>query len=103
MFGWTNGPELTAHALADWCRFTDVDPAYIDPGSPWQNGFCESFNGRFRDELLVCEQFTTLLEVQVLAEDWRIEYNTYRPHGSLGGLTPEAYREQWINDKERLS
>lgn len=98
-----NGPELTAHALADWCRFTGVDPAYIDPGSPWQNGTCESFNGRFRDELLVCEQFNTLLEVQVLAEDWRIEYNTYRPHGSLGGLTPEAFRQQWINNHEALS
>jgi transposase InsO family protein len=97
-----NGPELTAHALVDWCRFAGVDPAYIDPGSPWQNGFCESFNGRFRDELLVCEQFNTLLEVQVLAEDWRIEYNTYRPHGSLDGLTPEAYRQQWIN-QNRLS
>jgi len=98
-----NGPELTAHALIDWCRFTGVDPAYIDPGSPWQNGTCESFNGRFRDEFLVCEQFNTLLEVQVLAEDWRIEYNTYRPHGSLDGLTPEAYRSQWINNKNRLS
>lgn len=98
-----NGPELTAHALADWCRFTGVDPAFIDPGSPWQNGTCESFNGRFRDELLVCEQFNTLLEVQVLAEDWRIEYNTFRPHGSLGGLTPEAFRQQWINNHDSLS
>jgi transposase InsO family protein len=85
-----NGPELTAHALTDWCRYTGVDPAYIDPGSPWQNGVCESFNGRLRDELLACEQFDTLLEVQVLAEDWRIEYNTYRPHGSLDGLTPRS-------------
>lgn len=98
-----NGPELTAHALADWCRFTGVDPAFIDPGSPWQNGTCESFNGRFRDELLICEQFNTLLEVQVLAEDWRIEYNTFRPHGSLGGLTPEAFHQQWINNNEELS
>ena len=98
-----NGPELTAHALADWCRYSGVDPAFIDPGSPWQNGTCESFNGRFRDELLVCEQFNTLLEVQVLAEDWRIEYNTYRPHGSLGGLTPETFHQQWINNHEMLS
>ena len=97
-----NGPELTAHALVDWCRFTGVDPAYIDPGSPWQNGVCESFNGRFRDEFLACEQFNTLLEVQVLAEDWRIEYNSYRPHGSLNDLTPEAFRTTWIN-RNRLS
>lgn len=86
-----NGPELTARALADWCRYTEVDPAYIDPKSPWQNGICESFNGRFRDEFLACEQFHNLLEVQVLAEDWRTEYNTYRPHGSLhwlAGLRP---------------
>jgi putative transposase len=95
-----NGPELTAYALQDWCRFTGVDPAYIDPGSPWQNGTCESFNGRFRDEFLVCEQFDTLLEVQVLAEDWRTEYNSYRPHGSLGWLTPDAYRDQWINNRQ---
>jgi putative transposase len=98
-----NGPELTAHALTDWCRFTGVDPAYIDPGSPWQNGVCESFNGRFRDEFLTCEQFNTLLEVKVLAEDWRIEYNTYRPHGSLDDLTPEAFRTAWINNQNRLS
>ena len=54
-------------------------------------------NGRFRDELLTIECFDTLLEAQVLAEDRRIEYNTYRPHGSLGGLTPTAYYQKWIN------
>jgi putative transposase len=95
-----NGPELTAHALTDWCRYTGVDPAHIDPGSPWQNGICESFNGRFRDEFLACEQFDTLLEVQVLAEDWRIEYNTYRPHGSLHWLTPDAFHSQWITNRQ---
>ncbi|GAB1693497.1 hypothetical protein KRM28CT15_53000 [Krasilnikovia sp. M28-CT-15] len=98
-----NGPEMTAHALVDWCRFTGVDPAYIDPGSPWQNGVCESFNCRFRDEFLACEQFDTLLEIQVLAEDWHIEYNSYRPHGSLNGLTPEAFRAAWITNQNRLS
>ncbi|WP_084493477.1 integrase core domain-containing protein [Nocardia flavorosea] len=90
-----NGTEMTAHAMTDWCRFTGVDAAFIDPASPWQNGICESFNGRFRDEFLACEQFCSLTEAQVLAEDWRIEYNTYRPHGSLGFLTPEAFRQQW--------
>jgi putative transposase len=92
-----NGPELTAAAMRDWCRFGGTDTAFIEPGSPWQNGRCESFNGRFRDELLTTECFDTLLEAQVLAEDWRIEYNTYRPHGSLGGLTPAAYYQKWIN------
>jgi putative transposase len=92
-----NGPELTAAAMRDWCRFAGTQTAFIEPGSPWQNGICESFNGRFRDELLTVEQFDTLLEAQLLAEDWRIEYNTYRPHGSLAGLTPAAYRAKSIN------
>ena len=91
-----NGPELTANAMRDWCRFADVVTAFIEPGAPWQNGFNESFNGRFRDEFLITEQFDTLLEAQVLAEDWRIEYNTERPHGSLHGLTPAAFRQHWI-------
>jgi putative transposase len=92
-----NGPELTAAAMRDWCRFGEVQAAFIEPGSPWQNGYSESFNGRFRDEFLATEQFNTLLEAQVLAEDWRIEYNTIRPHGSLGGLTPTQFHQQWIN------
>jgi len=95
-----NGPELTAHAVRDWARLSGTGTAYVDPGSPWQNGHCESFNGRFRDEFLATEQFDTLLEAQVLAEDWRIEYNTYRPHGSLGGLTPEAFRAQWLDQHQ---
>jgi putative transposase len=92
-----NGPELTANAMRDWCRFADVATAFIEPGAPWQNGYNESFNGRFRDEFLITEQFDTLLEAQVLAEDWRTEYNTERPHGSLRGLTPAAFRTHWIN------
>lgn len=98
-----NGTELTAHAMRDWCRLSRVETAFIDPGSPWQNPFCESFNGRFRDEFLITEQFDTLLEAQVLAEDWRIEYNTYRPHGSLGDLTPEAFMQQWAETQPALS
>jgi len=98
-----NGTELTAHAMIDWCRLSRVDTAFIDPGSPWQNGYSESFNGRFRDEFLTTEQFDTLLEAQVLAEDWRIEYNTYRPHGSLDDLTPEAFKQQWTETQPALS
>ena len=67
---------------------------YIEPGSPWENPFIESFNGRVRDELLNTEEFTSLLEAQVLAEAWRIEYNTYHPHSSLGGLIPAEYAER---------
>ncbi|MCT2587960.1 IS3 family transposase [Actinophytocola sp. S1-96] len=92
-----NGPELTAAAMRDWCRFAEVATVFIEPGSPWQNGYSESFNGRFRDEFLTTEQFDTLLEAQVLADDWRTEYNTTRPHGSLGGLTPTQFRQQWTN------
>jgi transposase InsO family protein len=92
-----NGPELTAAAMRDWCRFSDVHIAFIESGSPWQDGFSESFNGRFRDEFLTTEQFNTLLEAQLLAGDWRIEYNTIRPHGSLGELSPTQFHQQWIN------
>lgn len=98
-----NGTELTAHAMRDWCRLSRIETAFIEPGAPWQNAYSESFNGRFRDEFLLTEQFDTLLEAQVLAEDWRIEYNTYRPHGSLGDLTPEAFRQQWLIHQPQLS
>jgi transposase InsO family protein len=98
-----NGTEFTAHAMRDWCRLSRIETAFIEPGSPWQNGYSESFNGRFRDEFLTTEQFDTLLEAQVLAEDWRIEYNTYRPHGSLDDLTPEAFRQQWLDNQPALS
>lgn len=98
-----NGTELTAHAMRDWCRLTRINTAFIEPGSPWQNGFIESFNGRLRDELLTCEVFDTLLEAQVLVEDWRIEYNSYRPHGSLGDLTPEAFHAGWLTQQPALS
>ena len=90
-----NGPELTANALRDWCRFSGTGSSYIEPGAPWENPYVESFNGRLRDEFLAVEQFDSLLEVQVLIEDWRIEYNTKRPHSSLGWLAPAAYAERW--------
>jgi putative transposase len=89
-----NGPELTANALRDWCRFTGTGTSYIEPGSPWQNPYVESFGSRLRDELLAVEAFSSLLEARVLVEDWRIEYNTVRPHSALGYLprptTPRA-------------
>ena len=86
-----NGPELTANALRDWCRFTGAGTSYIDPGSPWQNPWVESYGSRMRDELLAIEQFGSLLEAQVLVADWREEYNTYRPHSSLGMRTPAEF------------
>ena len=69
-----NGPEMTAHALRDWCRFQRTDTSYIEPGHPWENPYIESFTGKLRDELLDVEAFATLLEAKVLAEDYRIDY-----------------------------
>jgi hypothetical protein len=74
-----NGPELTANALRDWCRFAGTGASYIEPGSPWENPWVESYGSRMRDELLAIEQFDTLLEAQVLVADWRTDYNTYPP------------------------
>jgi putative transposase len=98
-----NGPELTANALRDWCRFNQAGTSYIEPGSPWQNPYVESFGGRLRDELLAVEAFTSLLEARVLVEDWRIEYNTVRPHSALGYLTPTDYAKAWTATHPALS
>jgi putative transposase len=98
-----NGPELTANALRDWCRFSRSGTSYIEPGSPWENPFIESFDGKLRDELLDCEIFETLFEAQVLAEDYRIDYNTYRPHSSLGYLAPIKFAEQWCVNEAGFS
>jgi putative transposase len=98
-----NGPELTANALRDWCRFNQAGTSYIEPGSPWQNPYVESFGGRLRDELLAVEAFNTLLEAQVLVQDWRIEYNTVRPHSALGYLTPTDYANAWTTNNPALS
>jgi putative transposase len=89
-----NGPELTANALRDWCRFSHAGASYIEPGSPWQNPWVESYGSRMRDELLAIEQFDSLLEAQVLIADWRDEYNDYRPHSALGMLTPAAFADR---------
>jgi putative transposase len=98
-----NGPELTANALRDWCRFNQAGTSYIEPGSPWQNPYVESFGSRLRDELLAVEAFNTLLEARVLVEDWRIEYNTLRPHSALSYLTPTAYARTRTANQPALS
>ena len=79
-----HGPEFIAYAVADWCRFNGTDTVFIDPGSPWQNAWIESFNGRLRDEYLNGQLFETVLEARVLLEDWRIDYNINRPHSAHG-------------------
>jgi putative transposase len=99
-----NGPEFIAQALKDWCRFTGATTGYIEPGAPWQNPFVESFNGHLRRELLDMESFDTLYEAQLLLEDWRLEYNHYRPHQSLSYQTPAEYAHRWRTENQpRLS
>jgi len=83
-----NGPEFIAQAVRDWIAAVGAKTAYIEPGSPWENGYCESFNGRFRDELLNGEIFYSLREAQIIIEEWRKHYNTKRPHSALGYRPP---------------
>ena len=83
-----NGPEFTATNVREWLNRVEVQTLFIAPGSPWENGYIESFNGKFRDELLDRELFDTLLEAKVLIERWRRDYNRVRPHSSLGYRPP---------------
>lgn len=83
-----NGSEFTAHILQDWLKGLGVKTAYIEPGSPWENGFNERFNGSLRDECLNLEYFHTLKEARVIIEQWMNEYNHIRPHSSLGYRPP---------------
>ncbi|GAG36231.1 unnamed protein product, partial [marine sediment metagenome] len=83
-----NGPEFTARVVRDWLERVGVQTLYIEPGSPWENGYIESFNGRLRDELLNGEVFDTVREAQVLCDQWRRHYNAVRPHSSLGYRPP---------------
>ena len=83
-----NGSEFTAATLKDWLHKLKVKTSYIEPGSPWENGYNESFNGRLRDELLNGELFYTLKGAQTIIEDWRNHYNHVRPHSALGYKPP---------------
>lgn len=83
-----NGPEFVAQAVRDWIAAVGAETAYIEPGSPWENGYVESFNARFRDELLNREIFYSLREAQIIIEGWRKHYNTKRPHSALGYRPP---------------
>ncbi|MEM9912732.1 MAG: IS3 family transposase [Pseudomonadota bacterium] len=83
-----NGPEFVAQAVQGWIKAVGAKTAYIEPGSPWENGYCESFNARLRDEFLNGEIFYSLREAQILIEEWRKHYNTKRPHSALGYRPP---------------
>jgi putative transposase len=86
-----NGPEFIAKAIRGWLAQEAVEVLYVTPGAPWENGYAESFHSRLRDELLNAEEFASLLEARVLAQEWRDEYNHERPHSSLRYLTPAAF------------
>lgn len=94
-----NGTELTSHAILRWQKERGIEWHYIAPGKPQQNGFVERFNGRLRDECLNEHLFTSLSEARSLIETWRVDYNTCRPHTSLGGLAPAIYAQQTRNHR----
>ena len=83
-----NGPEMTAKIVRSWLSNVGAKTLYIEPGSPWENGYCESFNGKLRDELLNGEIFYSLKEAKIVIGQWRHHYNTVRPHSSLGYRPP---------------
>jgi len=100
-----NGPEFVANRIRGWLEALHARPLFIEPGSPWENGYIESFNGKLRDELLNREIFYTLEEAKILIEHWRREYNTVRPHSSLGYRppAPEAIRPEPVTGPEARS
>jgi len=91
-----NGPEFIADAIKKWLKKKHVETLYVEPGSPWENGYIESFNGKFRDEILNRELFYSVKEAKVLVEDWRLEYNNHRPHSGLGYVTPAGFAASCI-------
>ena len=98
-----NGGEFTADYLRKWLKTLDVKPLYIEPGSPWENGYIESFNGKLRDELLNGEIFDTLEEARVIIGQWRHEYNTIRPHSTLGYKPPAPEAKEPLSSIQKRS
>jgi transposase InsO family protein len=96
-----NGPEFACAAVRAWAAGTAVGALYVEPGSPWENGYAESYHARLRDELLDREEFATVAQARALLEAWRREYNTERPHGSLGYRTPDAFAAACRRDGPR--
>ena len=91
-----NGPELVCHAVREWLKAQHVDTHYIEPGSPWQNAYGESFNSIFRTTCLDRWLFSSMAEARVVINQWLEEYNTIRPHGSLDGMNPAKFLKTWI-------
>ncbi len=93
-----NGPEFTSVALSEWAYEKKINHLFIEPGKPVQNAYIESFNGKFREECLEEHWFKNIYEAREIIESWRIEYNTLRPHSSLGNLTPDEYAQKLKNE-----
>ena len=98
-----NGPEFVANAIRSWCERNGAATSYIDPGSPWQNPYVESFNSRARDEVFAREVFDTIIEAKVIYRQWRHEYNHERPHSALRDMTPAQFRTAWLQQAEVLA
>ena len=94
-----NGPELVSATVQEWLKKKHVNTHYIDPGSPWQNAYCESFNSIFRITCLDRWLFSSMTEARVVINQWLDEYNTIRPHGSLGGMNPQQFLQRWTEGK----
>ena len=86
-----NGPEFVAKSIQNWLEKLEIQTMYIKPGSPWENGYAESFNSRFRDEFLSTEEFESVRSARRMTKNWRTDYNEYRPHSSLGYRTPNQF------------
>jgi len=97
------GSEFIAKAVRDWIDAVGAKTAFIEPGSPWENGYCESFNSKLRDELLNGEIFYSLAEARVVIELWRVHYNTTRPHSSLGYRPPAPEAIHWPSKRNVTS
>ena len=86
-----NGPEFACHAVKKWLKDSNVGSLFIEPGSPWENGYIESFNGKLRDECLDGELFLSLAEAKYIVDRWRMDYNHHRPHSMLDWMTPATF------------
>ena len=91
-----NGPEFIAKAIQRWTKQLGIDTLYIEPGSPWENGFAESFHSRLRDEFLATETFESLAAARKLTAAWKEDYNHHRPHSSLGYVTPAEFAARCV-------
>ena len=92
-----NGPEFVSKVVQSWLEYANVKTLYVAPGSPWENGYVESFNGKFRDELLNRELFLSLDELRYVVNRWRMDYNHYRPHSSLDYMAPAAFAKKCLD------